>query len=137
MSNSGINFRDAPGITQIQERWQSKAEKTRRTGAATGKSSPRGNLRSAVQREERDGTGGHQSSQHVASLLLPPPSPGVGITMVIISTFVTIYYNVIIGYSLYYLFASFQKVLPWENCDPDWATENCSKTPKGMLLRTS
>uniref|UniRef100_A0A8C5UEZ7 Transporter n=1 Tax=Malurus cyaneus samueli TaxID=2593467 RepID=A0A8C5UEZ7_9PASS len=42
-----------------------------------------------------------------------PLFQGVGITMVIISTFVTIYYNVIIAYALYYLFASFQKVLPW------------------------
>ncbi|TKC40100.1 hypothetical protein EI555_017297, partial [Monodon monoceros] len=33
---------------------------------------------------------------------------GVGITMVLISIFVTIYYNVIIAYSLYYMFASFQ-----------------------------
>ncbi|ETE71938.1 Sodium- and chloride-dependent neutral and basic amino acid transporter B(0+), partial [Ophiophagus hannah] len=49
--------------------------------------------------------------------------------MVIISTFVTIYYNVIIGYSLYYLFASFQRVLPWATCDLEWADQKCSKTP--------
>ncbi|XP_062998149.1 sodium- and chloride-dependent neutral and basic amino acid transporter B(0+) [Elgaria multicarinata webbii] len=60
-----------------------------------------------------------------------PLFQGVGITMVIISTFVTIYYNVIIGYSLYYLFASFQSVLPWTECDPAWADPMCSKTPKG------
>uniref|UniRef100_A0A8C6YG50 Transporter n=1 Tax=Naja naja TaxID=35670 RepID=A0A8C6YG50_NAJNA len=58
-----------------------------------------------------------------------PLFQGVGITMVIISTFVTIYYNVIIGYSLYYLFASFQRVLPWATCDPEWADQKCSKTP--------
>ncbi|KAF4788988.1 Sodium- and chloride-dependent neutral and basic amino acid transporter B(0+) [Turdus rufiventris] len=52
---------------------------------------------------------------------------GVGITMVIISAFVTIYYNVIIAYALYYLFASFQKVLPWSDCF-SWADEFCSKT---------
>ncbi|NXC60945.1 S6A14 protein, partial [Aleadryas rufinucha] len=56
-----------------------------------------------------------------------PLFQGVGITMVIISTFVTIYYNVIIAYALYYLFASFQKVLPWSDCF-SWADEFCSKT---------
>ncbi|KAH0630785.1 hypothetical protein JD844_003992 [Phrynosoma platyrhinos] len=58
-----------------------------------------------------------------------PLLQGVGVTMVVISTFVTIYYNVIIGYSLYYLFASFQSVLPWANCDPEWADDTCSKLP--------
>ncbi|XP_070616137.1 sodium- and chloride-dependent neutral and basic amino acid transporter B(0+) [Erythrolamprus reginae] len=57
-----------------------------------------------------------------------PLLQGVGITMVLISTFVTIYYNVIIGYSLYYLFASFQSVLPWASCNNQtWATDRCSK----------
>lgn len=54
--------------------------------------------------------------------------------MVIISIFVTIYYNVIIGYSLYYLFASFQRVLPWSECNPEWADQKCSKTPIGKSL---
>ncbi|XP_052669327.1 sodium- and chloride-dependent neutral and basic amino acid transporter B(0+)-like [Harpia harpyja] len=56
-----------------------------------------------------------------------PLFQGVGITMVIISTFVAIYYNVIIANALYYLFASFQKVLPWSACF-SWADEFCSKT---------
>ncbi|XP_056347561.1 sodium- and chloride-dependent neutral and basic amino acid transporter B(0+) isoform X1 [Oenanthe melanoleuca] len=56
-----------------------------------------------------------------------PLFQGVGITMVIISAFVTVYYNVIIAYALYYLFASFQKVLPWSDCF-SWADEFCSKT---------
>ncbi|EMP39190.1 Sodium- and chloride-dependent neutral and basic amino acid transporter B(0+) [Chelonia mydas] len=53
---------------------------------------------------------------------------GVGITMVVITALVTVYYNVIIAYALYYLFASFQSVLPWSDCFA-WADENCSKTP--------
>ncbi|XP_038604543.1 sodium- and chloride-dependent neutral and basic amino acid transporter B(0+) [Tachyglossus aculeatus] len=57
-----------------------------------------------------------------------PLFQGVGITMVLISVFVTIYYNVIIAYSLYYLFASFQKVLPWSDCF-SWADSNCSRFP--------
>uniref|UniRef100_A0A8C2EG16 Transporter n=1 Tax=Cyprinus carpio TaxID=7962 RepID=A0A8C2EG16_CYPCA len=42
-----------------------------------------------------------------------PILQGVGITMMLVSTFVAIYYNVIIAYSIYYLFASFQYPLPW------------------------
>ncbi|KAK5936431.1 hypothetical protein CgunFtcFv8_027698 [Champsocephalus gunnari] len=42
--------------------------------------------------------------------------------------FMSIYYNLIIVYSLYYMFASFQFPLPWSNCLslPD---SNCSTTP--------
>ncbi|CAO2622744.1 Sodium- and chloride-dependent neutral and basic amino acid transporter B(0+) [Lemmus lemmus] len=59
-----------------------------------------------------------------------PLFQGVGITMVLISIFVTIYYNVIIAYSLYYLFASFQSVLPWANCS-FWADDNCCNVSTG------
>ncbi|XP_069667800.1 sodium- and chloride-dependent neutral and basic amino acid transporter B(0+)-like [Haliaeetus albicilla] len=62
-----------------------------------------------------------------------PLFQGVGITMVIISTFVAIYYNVIIAYALYYLFASFQKMLLWLDCF-SWADEFCSKTRLGTVL---
>ncbi|GAB5584837.1 sodium- and chloride-dependent neutral and basic amino acid transporter B(0+) [Prionailurus iriomotensis] len=57
-----------------------------------------------------------------------PLFQGVGITMVLISIFVTIYYNVIIAYSLFYMFASFQSELPWKNCSV-WADDNCSRSP--------
>ncbi|KAM3662942.1 sodium- and chloride-dependent neutral and basic amino acid transporter B(0+) isoform 2-T2 [Ammospiza maritima maritima] len=58
-----------------------------------------------------------------------PLFQGVGITMVILTAFVTIYYNVIIAYALFYFFASFQKVLPWSDC-LSWSDELCSKTQK-------
>uniref|UniRef100_A0A8C5QC26 Transporter n=1 Tax=Leptobrachium leishanense TaxID=445787 RepID=A0A8C5QC26_9ANUR len=64
----------------------------------------------------------------VAVWKLLPIFEGVGVTMVLISTLVTIYYNIIIAYSLYYLFASFTSVLPWSECFA-WADEKCSKTP--------
>ncbi|XP_063289611.1 sodium- and chloride-dependent neutral and basic amino acid transporter B(0+)-like [Pelobates fuscus] len=67
----------------------------------------------------------------VAMWKVLPIFEGVGITMVLISTLVTIYYNIIIAYSLYYLFASFTSVLPWSECF-EWADANCSKTPKGF-----
>ncbi|XP_078402384.1 sodium- and chloride-dependent neutral and basic amino acid transporter B(0+)-like [Cetorhinus maximus] len=63
-----------------------------------------------------------------------PVFQGMGITMVLLSTFVTVYYNCIIGYSLYYLFASFQSILPWADCFSWWgADETCSRTSKDPL----
>ncbi|XP_056393937.1 sodium- and chloride-dependent neutral and basic amino acid transporter B(0+)-like isoform X2 [Hyla sarda] len=60
-----------------------------------------------------------------------PILQGVGILMVLISTMVSIYYNVIIAYSLYYMFASFQSVLPWSDCF-SWSDDKCSKTTRGF-----
>ncbi|ESP01052.1 hypothetical protein LOTGIDRAFT_227769 [Lottia gigantea] len=48
---------------------------------------------------------------------------GIGFGMVIVSSLVCIYYNMIIGWAFYYLFASFTSVLPWTTCDPAWSTE--------------
>ncbi|XP_063793617.1 sodium- and chloride-dependent neutral and basic amino acid transporter B(0+)-like [Pseudophryne corroboree] len=75
--------------------------------------------------------GQFSSSGPVAMWKVLPLFEGVGITMVLISTLVTIYYNVIIAYSLYYLFASFTSVLPWSDCY-DWSDSKCSKVPKGF-----
>ncbi|XP_063287990.1 sodium- and chloride-dependent neutral and basic amino acid transporter B(0+)-like isoform X1 [Pelobates fuscus] len=59
-----------------------------------------------------------------------PILQGVGVMMVLITTCVSIYYNIIIAYSLYYMFASFQSILPWSQCF-EWADEKCSKTIRG------
>ncbi|XP_073455239.1 sodium- and chloride-dependent neutral and basic amino acid transporter B(0+)-like isoform X2 [Aquarana catesbeiana] len=56
-----------------------------------------------------------------------PLFQGVGYTMVIISTLVSIYYNVIIAYSLFYLFSSFRSYLPWSDCY-EWADSSCQGT---------
>ncbi|CAB1457819.1 unnamed protein product [Pleuronectes platessa] len=57
-----------------------------------------------------------------------PLLQGVGIAMVMVTLIVSIYYNVILTYSLYYMFASFQSPLPWSSC-LSWADSNCSSTP--------
>ncbi|KAI3382518.1 hypothetical protein SNEBB_010954 [Seison nebaliae] len=54
-----------------------------------------------------------------------PMFKGLGIAMFIIVSYMNIYYNVIVGWSLYYLRLSFSYVLPWSFCDPKWATPNC------------
>ncbi|XP_068171781.1 sodium- and chloride-dependent neutral and basic amino acid transporter B(0+)-like [Antennarius striatus] len=83
---------------------------------------------------------GQFSSQSLIKLWSAVPIlQGVGISMLMLMAMVLIYYNVIIAYSLYYLFASFQFPLPWSNCS-SWADNNCSITPieycnvSGVLL---
>ncbi|XP_061183571.1 sodium- and chloride-dependent GABA transporter 1-like isoform X1 [Saccostrea echinata] len=54
-----------------------------------------------------------------------PLFKGVGVGMVMVSAIVCIYYNVIVAWTLYFLYMSFRAVLPWSTCDNDWNTENC------------
>lgn len=53
--------------------------------------------------------------------------------MVVLNIFVSIYYNVIITYTVFYFFASLEGVLPWTNCGNFWnsdadinGTQECS-----------
>ena len=48
--------------------------------------------------------------------------------MVILNIYVSIYYNVIIAYTVFYFFASLTPKLPWETCDAYWNTAECSTT---------
>lgn len=54
-----------------------------------------------------------------------PLFQGIGMGMVVISFLGCIYYNMVIGWSLYYLFACFQKNLPWKDCTNDFNTPYC------------
>ena len=58
-----------------------------------------------------------------------PIATGVGVGMIILSTIVAIYYNVIMAYSIIYVGASFRGIseeLPWSYCGEWWgADENC------------
>ncbi|XP_064605350.1 sodium- and chloride-dependent glycine transporter 1-like [Liolophura sinensis] len=54
-----------------------------------------------------------------------PLFKGVGIAMMIISGFVTIYYNMIIAWAQFYLFASFTSQLPWISCENAWNSKLC------------
>ncbi|KAM9813366.1 sodium- and chloride-dependent neutral and basic amino acid transporter B(0+)-like [Neosynchiropus ocellatus] len=54
-----------------------------------------------------------------------PLLQGVGIAVVVLNTIIGIYYNAIVAYSLYYMFASFQFPLPWSTC-VSLVSTNCS-----------
>ena len=47
---------------------------------------------------------------------------GVGIGMVVVSFMVSVYYNMVLAWVLFYLFASAQSPLPWTSCDNPWNT---------------
>lgn len=54
--------------------------------------------------------------------------PGVGISMVIVSALVGIYYNMVVAWSFLYLFTSMTSKLPWISCKNAWNT--LCKLPK-------
>jgi solute carrier family 6 dopamine transporter-like protein 3 len=45
-----------------------------------------------------------------------PLLAGIGWAVTIIAFYTDFYYNVVISWGLYYLFASFRKILPWSEC---------------------
>ena len=48
---------------------------------------------------------------------------GLGLGMLLICFIGCVFYNMIIGWSLYYLFASFTSELPWSHCSNNFNTE--------------
>lgn len=50
---------------------------------------------------------------------------GIGYAMIAVSFLVSIYYNVIMTWSLYYFYYSFHSLLPWVGCHHDWNTADC------------
>ncbi|XP_066556629.1 sodium- and chloride-dependent glycine transporter 2 [Amia ocellicauda] len=60
-----------------------------------------------------------------------PALQGCGIAMLIISVLIAIYYNIIMCWTLYYLFASLRSPLPWASCHNAWNTPDCKD--KDML----
>lgn len=58
-------------------------------------------------------------------------SAGVGYTVIVIALYVGFYYNVIIAWSLHYLFSSMTSELPWLQCGNSWNSPNCTD-PKAI-----
>ncbi|XP_029112206.1 sodium- and chloride-dependent glycine transporter 2 isoform X1 [Scleropages formosus] len=75
---------------------------------------------------------GQFASQGPVSVWKAIPSlQGCGIAMLIISVLIAIYYNIIMCWTLYYLFASLKGSLPWAHCRNSWNTLDCKD--KDML----
>lgn len=62
---------------------------------------------------------------------IAPLFKGIGIAMCVITGIVCIYYNMVIAYTLFYFFASFNKIMPWSGCDNYWNTLNCTINKAG------
>lgn len=65
---------------------------------------------------------------------------GVGYCAVLVAYFVSFYYNVIIAWSIHFVYASFSFTLPWTSCNNSWNTENCwdgitSEEPRPNISR--
>nr|AGY96958.1 high-affinity octopamine transporter protein 2A [Limulus polyphemus] len=54
-----------------------------------------------------------------------PLFKGVGYCAVMISWYVSFYYNVIIGWTVYFIYKSFSSELPWMQCGNEWNSELC------------
>ncbi|EDW31301.1 GL11035 [Drosophila persimilis] len=50
---------------------------------------------------------------------------GLGTGMILVSAIVMLYYNLIIAWTIFYMFASLGTTLPWQNCEPAWSTKHC------------
>lgn len=56
---------------------------------------------------------------------ISPLFKGLGYGMVIISGIVCVYYNIIITWTLYYMFLCFRRTVPWATCGNWWNSELC------------
>uniref|UniRef100_A0A8C2Z2N5 Transporter n=1 Tax=Cyclopterus lumpus TaxID=8103 RepID=A0A8C2Z2N5_CYCLU len=57
---------------------------------------------------------------------ISPVFKGVGYGMMVVSTYIGIYYNVVICIAFYYFFMSMTNLLPWTYCNNPWNTPDCS-----------
>jgi len=55
-----------------------------------------------------------------------PIMGGIGYATTVITFLMNIYYIIILAWSLYFMFMSFSKQLPWAHCCNSWNTDKCS-----------
>ncbi len=65
---------------------------------------------------------------------MAPIFKGLGISMNCASALLCIYYNMIIAYSIYFLFLSFRGTLEWSVCDFAWSSRNCTDDFTSFLI---
>ncbi|MGH0165051.1 UNVERIFIED_CONTAM: hypothetical protein FKN15_049279 [Acipenser sinensis] len=66
-----------------------------------------------------------------------PMFKGVGYGMMVVSTYIGIYYNVVICIAFYYFFMSMTNVLPWTYCNNPWNTKDCSGVVRSSYTNAS
>lgn len=71
------------------------------------------------------GLGQYTSQGGITAWKICPLFQGIGYAGVLVMQYVNIYYTVILGWALYFMFASFQSRLPWSHCGNEWNTPNC------------
>lgn len=59
-------------------------------------------------------------SEHVICFIT-----GLGYAMLVITFLISVYYNVIIAWTLYYIFVTFRKTMPWGECGNEWNSLYC------------
>ena len=52
-------------------------------------------------------------------------SSGIGYASIAISFLVSIYYNVIMAWSMLFFYNAFKADIPWVGCDHSWNTDQC------------
>ncbi|KAK3589108.1 hypothetical protein CHS0354_017450 [Potamilus streckersoni] len=66
-----------------------------------------------------------------------PICKGIGYASCFMAYIVAFYYNVVIGWSFFYLFSSFTLNLPWGGCNNSWNTEHCWSLSQGQVNITA
>ncbi|XP_059613592.1 sodium- and chloride-dependent glycine transporter 1-like [Phlebotomus argentipes] len=66
---------------------------------------------------------------------MAPLFEGLGACTLLVITFITIYYMVIVSWILFYLFASFKSELDWGYCNHDYNSHKCFSTLEDMTCK--
>ncbi|XP_052222330.1 sodium- and chloride-dependent glycine transporter 2-like isoform X2 [Dreissena polymorpha] len=63
-----------------------------------------------------------------------PAMKGVGMSVVLITACIIVYYNVVVSWCVYFFFASMTSQLPWSDCENEWNTCRCRDTTMNTSL---
>nr|VZI10603.1 unnamed protein product [Spirometra erinaceieuropaei] len=66
-----------------------------------------------------------------------PLLKGIGYSSIIIAFLINMYYNIVMAWTLFYLFASFTSTLPWSVCSGFWNTPNCDENTTDTVANHS
>ncbi|CAK8698151.1 sodium- and chloride-dependent neutral and basic amino acid transporter B(0+)-like [Clavelina lepadiformis] len=71
----------------------------------------------------------------ISAFKFSPILKGIGYCMVILNILVSIYYNIIIAYTVFYFFSSLTAELPWNTCDNFWNTRQCTTNETDKIVQ--